>query len=689
MNKMMRYGFPLFLVFSLLFLAAPCDAQGTGDIRSLSDRYVSLTRKYTEAVGQNADAATLQNLARELRDARVAFETAGGIPGAAAPDEPGTALTGIALDEADTALMDAPQTRSPEEQRYDAMISRLYSSGRKTQTTQLVEEVRQFLQTASHPYFIMQATFELAELTFEMTKSAKAAEAVLAEYSARKAPTAEARRLAAARIRMYAQETKVAAQRIVYDKAQQKSLKAWDSARGTSWFAFPVKLTRLSAYAVVEFQRRHQGRELKKLLTDYDKTVQSTFARGTLDEFTNSQLLPCNDVTLLVNGRSSFARRYELAAQAKDKIMLQTLLYHDDEAGNRLADIFIERAQAGVEVRVIVDDAFAIGRKSGIFRRMEQGGVHVQINNPILENPLKANFRSHQKIFYIDDEVAIVGGMNIATEYAQGEIKDYGWRDTDVEVRGPVVAEIGELFERNWEELEANKAWLTKSDPTKTVTQKQEKLPILPNRDTLIPGPLPVYFQEPPVFRNVRVRFLKTFPTKSKDDDIMDLFRAYLGVAQREVILESAYFIPTPALKQAIIDACKRGVKVRIITNSVESNNHPNAGHAGRANYEDVLKAGAEIYEWQGAQTLHSKVTLFDQFAATLGAYNINSRSHSCDSEDIIAIEDRRFAVIFRKVLDLDLKRSRRVTLDDIERWRADFSIRAKMDFFNLFKSIF
>ena len=128
---------------------------------------------------------------------------------------------------------------------------------------------------------------------------------------------------------------------------------------------------------------------------------------------------------------------------------------------------------------------------------------------------------------------------------------------------------------------------------------------------------------------------------------------------------------------------------MRIITNSIESNNHPNAGYAGRANYEDVLRAGAEIYEWRGAQTLHSKVSLFDDLALTVGAYNMNSRSHSCDSEDVLAIEDRRVAAVFRTVLAKDLARCRQITLEEALSWRKDFMERMKIDFFNLFKAVF
>jgi phosphatidylserine/phosphatidylglycerophosphate/cardiolipin synthase-like enzyme len=110
---------------------------------------------------------------------------------------------------------------------------------------------------------------------------------------------------------------------------------------------------------------------------------------------------------------------------------------------------------------------------------------------------------------------------------------------------------------------------------------------------------------------------------------------------------------------------------------------------AGRESYDEILQAGARIFEWRGAQTLHSKVSLFDNFAVTLGAYNVNSRSHSCDSEDILAIEDLRVAKAFKKMLMKDLSRCQEITMQDVRQWNKDFMKKTKMKFFDLFKFMF
>ncbi len=684
--------------FGVLFVPAT-SAASENELAAAHARYVALYAEYSEAVRQHASPDKIETLAAELRSAQAAYEKAvrgGSVTTSASPlpseieHEPALDNTGIDDSDVqqDTASATAPRRLTAERQAFENLLVKMYGPERKTNPAGLVEQLKKFISGVFEPQVKVDATWELAELLMESTGSADAAKKPLANLAASTGDP-EIRRQALARMKQYTLESKIDAQRNVFETKRLATIAAWQSTAKTSWLAFPVKGARWTKWLVANAGRRVEGVRLRKLLDEYETVVADTFEKGTIDEKTASRLIPANTVTMLVNGRSSFAKRFEIVAAAKSDICIQTLLWNDDEIGNKMADMLIARVKDGVDVRVIVDDAFAFPRRKGIIRRMQNGGVQVLINNPLLRNTLKANYRSHQKMLIVDEGVAIVGGMNMATEYAKGEIEEFGWRDTDVMVTGPVVDDIFELFENNWERLVIDERAETGAPKIAEVKDKTEKLPILPNRDKLIRGPLPIYFGEPPVFENVRVRFLETFPTRSDDDDILDLFIEYMNGSTREVIFESAYFIPTPALKNAIVAACRRGVKVKILTNSVESNNHPQAGIAGRANYEDVMKAGAEIYEWRGAQTLHSKVSWFDGKAATVGAYNVNSRSHACDSEDVLSLEDRRVARAFEIVLRRDLARARKVTPADLEAWRDTFKERAVMDIYNLFKWIF
>ncbi|HNV70141.1 MAG TPA: phosphatidylserine/phosphatidylglycerophosphate/cardiolipin synthase family protein [Candidatus Ozemobacteraceae bacterium] len=686
------------ILFSLFLTAAPLFAESE-NLKSVHDRYLAAYTAYTQAVSAHAAPETIQRLAGEYETARQAYQQAVGTntdspqiaTQAASSDISGESQTESLIEtttQADTtSLSDRSPVSAEEQQRFDQLMKALYAPDRGQSYEKLVGQLQDFLKTARNPKLRLDAIMEIVTLHTEAGHHDRA-EKLLQTLAARTSNT-EVRRQATTRLKEVQLAREVQRQRAEFTRHNVKCLSLWSQICSTSWFKPVSKVSKLVQFGWNTLGRKWEARKLESLIDEYNEQARKAFPMGSLDQLTNSRLLPGNDITLLCNGRTSFSTRYALARQARETIELQTLLYHNDETGNELADILIERAQAGVEVRVIIDDAFAQGRKDNIIRKMINGGVQVRINNPILAHPLRANFRSHQKVFIIDGTSAVVGGMNIANEYAYGESVEFGWRDTDVLVKGPVVHFIGKLFDENWEELDLERFWPTTPDRTKEVKEKVEKMPILPNRATLIPGPLPVYFAQPPRFQNVRVRFLTTFPRESDDDDILDLFGAYLKACTKEAIFETAYFIPTKPLKEAIIDACRRGVKVKILTNSAESNNHPNAGYAGRSFYRDVIEAGAEVYEWQGAQTLHSKVSLFDDFACTLGAYNVNSRSHSCDSEDVLAIEDRRMAAVFRTMLLKDLARARQVTMSDLDAWKKQIDEALKQNFWRLFTPIF
>ncbi len=689
MNR--KTGIRLSILLALFFAGVFACSGAQDDAKALYDRYQSVYKNYREAVDSRADQQTIKSLASDLQEACRNYYNSIGVSATFKSDE----ATEPVLDRSGSSDKSEPEVvtgkkgKSALQKKFDAIVLALSAADRSNRLDSIQKQLESFIAVCDDEKLLKEATFQLAELVLERTGSLSKAQDVLLNY-ARKTRDAENRRQAMARIKMLRQKSIVAQKRESFRDIQQTTITRWGKYSATSWLALPVKLFSLGSYAVNNVQRRIKARDLDKALEDFDKAVLDTYPAGSADALTRSRLIPLNRVRLLANGRTSFHYRFEYARRAQSSLYVQTLLFQDDETGNQLTDIMIERAQAGVDVRLILDDFFSFGKKDGVIQRLRNGGVKVLINNPILKNLLKANFRSHQKLFIIDETVAIVGGMNIGDEYAKGEIAEYGWRDTDVELQGPVVREILGLFERNWEDLTLSK-WNETGELSKYKKAKTDvnTFKSLKNVDKLIRGPIPVYFSEPPLRDGVDARFVTTAPISDKDDNILDLFEIYLNRARSEAVFESAYFIPTDRLVTAIEDAVQRGVEVRVITNSIESNNHPSGGWAGRESYEKVLRAGARIFEYQGAQTLHSKVSLFDNFAVTLGAYNVNSRSHSSDSEDVIAFEDYRVAAVFRQMLNKDFTRCREITLEEVQSWNRDFMKKMRMEFFNLFKFIF
>lgn len=674
--------------FSLLMSFARAD-----DAKSLFDLYQARYKAYREAIESSSDPQTLVRLADELQTACQDYYRAIGVEtsfDAANPQAPTRSEQTQNSDVAPAVSAgNVYKSANAMQKRFATIIAALYAPDRGANLDELQKQLETFIAECSDLELKKEASFQLAELVYERTGSLSKAQEILLGF-ARTVPDAEIRRQALAKIRVLRRKAVVSKKREEYREVQQSSISGWNKFSSTSWLAAPVKIWSLGSYAVKNLQRRSKGKELDQALKEYNRAVLDTYPTGSADALTRSKIVPLNRVRMLVNGRTSFHYRFEFAKAAQSSLYVQTLLFQDDETGNILTDIMCERARSGVDVRLILDDFFSFGKKGGVIQRLRNAGVKVLINNPVLKNLLKANFRSHQKLFIVDEYLAVVGGMNIGDEYAKGELKEFGWRDTDVEVQGPIVRDILNLFEENWEDLTLKK-WNETGDISKAKKSKGQVTEFagLKTVDKLIRGPIPVYFAVPPLFEEVDARFVTTFPIDEQDDNVLDLFEIYLSRARREVIFESAYFIPTDRLVKAIADAVARGVVVKIITNSIESNNHPSGGWAGRESYAKVLQVGAQIFEWQGAQTLHSKVSLFDDFAVTLGAYNVNSRSHSSDSEDVIAFEDYRVARAFRQMLDKDLLRCREITLAEAQSWNKDFMKKAKMEFFSLFKFAF
>lgn len=673
----------LFLIFILFFASAVFAGE---DVKTLFNRYQALYSRYREAISAQADPQAVSSILVELQAASKAYYKS--IGKLAYYSDPDSAVPSV-IDIKSADATGQTGQKSTLQRQYDGIVAEMSLPSSDLNYDKIRAMLEDFITNCTDEKLKKEAYLNLADVVYQQTKSLSQTQTVLLNY-ARTVQNSEYRRQAMATIRVYKKLSVVDQKRKEYQEIVDSTVNKYGKFAKTSWFAFPVKLVNFGSYGINNIKRIAKARELDKALEEYNVAVLDTYEPGSTEALTRSKLVPLNKIKLLANGRSSFARRLALGQSAQSSLYLQTLLFNDDEIGNALTDVMCERAEAGVDVRLILDDAFSFGKKDGCIQRLKNAGVKVLINNPILKNLLKANFRSHQKLFIVDETYAVVGGMNIGDEYAKGEIEEYGWRDTDVEVQGPLVRSILDLFEQNWEDLTLKK-WNEVGDyaKKKEAHEKVNSFKPLKNVDKLIRGPIPVYFEEPPVFEDVNARFITTFPIDDKDDNVLDLFEIYLNMAEKEVIFESAYFIPTDRLVKAIADAVARGVEVKIITNSIESNNHPSGGWAGRYAYERVLNVGARIFEWRGAQTLHSKVSLFDDFAVTLGAYNVNSRSHTSDSEDIVALEDYRLAKVFKVMLEKDLSRCNEITLQDFASWDKSFMKKSKMEFFNMFKFLF
>lgn len=362
-------------------------------------------------------------------------------------------------------------------------------------------------------------------------------------------------------------------------------------------------------------------------------------------EINGSPLLLGNKATLLEDGRQTYPAMFAAIRSARDHINMETYIFEDDETGREFAQLLLDQQARGVQVNLIYDSVGTIGTPKAFFEQFRQGGVATIEFNPV--NPFAAkaewlvNHRDHRKLLIVDGRVAFLGGINVSGVYSSGssgpvrsdDKQSTPWRDTDLRVEGPVVAEFQKLFLATWEKQHG---------------------PALAPRD---------YF---PTLKPVGDDIVRTIG--STPDDPFSLMYLTLisaiGNAEKQVYLTNAYFVPDPQLVQALTDAVARGVDVRLVLPS-----HSDAAvvfYAGRAHYAKLLEGGVKIYEREGS-VLHSKTALIDGVWSTVGSSNLDWRSFVDNDEIDAVILGRSFAAQMAAMFERDLAKSRQI---DLKAWR-------------------
>lgn len=376
----------------------------------------------------------------------------------------------------------------------------------------------------------------------------------------------------------------------------------------------------------------------------------STAFQASLDQATQSRSVPGNKVQLLFDGAQSFAERNKLIDSAKESICLQTFIFNSDDTGWDLANRLAAKAKEGVQVRVIYD-AVGSGRADPkMFQMMKDAGVDVRAYGEKWK-VWDLNDRWHEKHLIVDGKASVQGGMNIANEYAfggsgrqvfsRGEVGADAWRDADVKLEGPAVADTMKAFVRNWNELGAD-------------VSEADKAKLFPRLDPLPLGP--------------SVRVVQHNPeVKGLDGTTHQLYLKSIDAAQKSITIENAYFLPPPDVRKALIAAAKRGVEVKVLTNSKQSNDMGFVSDAARYFYDDLLKAGVKIYEKQGG-TLYSKTASFDGEFSIVGSVNLNGRSKNTDAEVAVAVQDGGTAQQLDQRFASGLKEAVPVTMGELKR---------------------
>lgn len=350
-----------------------------------------------------------------------------------------------------------------------------------------------------------------------------------------------------------------------------------------------------------------------------------------------------NGVRLLVDGPATHGAMLEAIAAAEDHVHFETYIFADDEIGARFARAFSERAQAGVDVRIIYDGLGSRDSSETFFARMEEAGVEIVEFNPLPAGrrgeDAEMDTRDHRKLLVVDGAVAFAGGLNVDRNYARssravsGHAGTTGWRDTHVEIRGPAVAGFQRLFVDLWASL----------------------------------GEAPIgegELAEPPKREgDALVRVLSAVGGNDHLSTIRAAYQAAIDAAAETVFITQSYFAPDDAFVRALREAAARGVDVRVLVAGISDSDL--LLHASRAHYAELLEAGIRVYESQES-IMHAKTAVIDGVWSTVGSSNLDALSFIHNHEVNAAIVDGDFGAEMEALFELDLAQSREI---DPEEW--------------------
>ncbi len=343
-----------------------------------------------------------------------------------------------------------------------------------------------------------------------------------------------------------------------------------------------------------------------------------------------------NEVKLLFNGEEKFPQLINELKNARKKIYMEYYIFNSDEIGSKIMDILIEKANEGVDVKLIYDDVgSSVSNKA--LRRLRKNHVKVHVYMPVFFSKVahKANYRNHRKITIIDDVTAFMGGINVADNYINPNKKNLFWRDTHIRLKGEAVYDLQLIFISDWFFVCGEKL-------------KPSKITDLTRIQTQIPTAV----------------LASDFGTS--DEIILKAFIGIISMAKKEICISTPYFIPTESILSILKVVAKSGVEIKILL--PEKPDLKTAYYASYSFLIDMLKTGIKIYFYTKGM-MHAKSMTVDDDICTIGSANMDYRSFSLNAEVNTFIIDETVTRNLKNKFKEDLNDAYEVSLNDLLNW--------------------
>ena len=376
----------------------------------------------------------------------------------------------------------------------------------------------------------------------------------------------------------------------------------------------------------------------------------------TMELFTGVHLEPYNEVTQLLDGDGTYPVLWRDLRGAKQSITVQMYYALPGAVADTMKAILSERARAGVRVLLLLD-AFGTQNLSDGWRdSLTAAGVKVAALRPLRWYTLhKAANRSHVRVVVVDGRVGYTGGFGLADYWLGDGVSPNEWRETNVRFSGPAVHALQAAFAAGW--AEATGVLLTgwMFFPADIVARMRDAQTAVQEAD-VEPDSAAV------PQRTGLAGLLFTQPTEGSTEAERFLALTLAG-ARKRLWIANAYFVPDDDFRALLEGAARRGVDVRILTVSDETD-VKTTRYAGRARYESLLASGVRVYEYQPTM-MHAKTIVADSYFATVGSMNFDNRSLAFNNESSLVVLDSAFASQLEEAFQADLGHSREILLPE------------------------
>lgn len=345
-----------------------------------------------------------------------------------------------------------------------------------------------------------------------------------------------------------------------------------------------------------------------------------------------------NNVTVMVNGEAKFPDVFESLRSAKHHIHIEYYIYENDTIGNELAQILIEKAKEGVEVRFIYDDFGSSGIRKNIAHQLREAGVEAypfyKIKLIMLAN--RMNYRNHRKIIVVDGTIGYIGGINVSDKYINNDKDDkLYWRDTHLKIVGNSVFNLQTIFLADWNFCANQKIrYSSNYFPEKSEAEH---------------------------YGNHLVQIVSSGPDSKYPKIKYTLIQAILS-AEKEICITTPYFIPDKSFLEAINIAALSGIEVKLLVPTRSDSFIVNT--TSQSNFQELLDVGVKIYSYDKG-FVHAKTMVCDQKVAIIGTANFDNRSFDLNFEINAIVYDEQIATEISNLFEKDISFSTQIFAEE------------------------